>query len=155
VSHGPNGGVADRLGEAKAAFRAGERGRMEDAPFRSRFVNHERSKLGTLEDSTRPFVASPCRAAGSVRVLPAAFHFGGGGRPIAPRTAAWPIASTGQGGVPGGGGASAIVRKSRQEMLNLTISDRMPLPLERRLTLDVSARVARMVGRASNKEGES
>jgi hypothetical protein len=40
-------------------------------------------------------------------------------------------------------------RKTRQ------ISDRMPLPLERRLTLDVSARVARMVGRASNKEGES
>ena len=40
-------------------------------------------------------------------------------------------------------------------MLNLSISDRMPLPLEMRLTLDVSARVARMVGRASNKEGES
>src|SRR6516225_917429 len=48
--------------------------------------------------------------------------------------------------------ASAFVRKSGREMLNLSISDRMPLPLERRLTLDVSARVARMVGRASNKE---
>ena len=42
-----------------------------------------------------------------------------------------------------------------RDMLALSTSDRMPLPLERRLTLDVSARVARMVGRASNKEGES
>jgi hypothetical protein len=54
-----------------------------------------------------------------------------------------------------GGGASAIAEKSRRDMLDLIISDRMPLPLERRLTLDVSARVARIVGRASNKEGES
>jgi hypothetical protein len=40
-------------------------------------------------------------------------------------------------------------------MLGLSLSDRMPLPLETRLTLDGSARVTRMVGRASNKEGES
>ena len=52
------------------------------------------------------------------------------------------------------GGASAFGGSGR-DMLSLSISDRMPLPLERRLTLDVSARVARMVGRASNKEGES
>ena len=83
ASHGPSGGMADTLDEAKAAFRA-----------------------------------------------------------------AWE-----RDGAPGRGrSASAFARKSRREMLNLSISDRMPLPLD---TLDVSARVARMVGRASNKEGES
>ena len=51
--------------------------------------------------------------------------------------------------------ASAFFGKGRPVMLILSISDRMPLPLAMRLTLDVSARVARMVGRASNKEGES
>ena len=50
---------------------------------------------------------------------------------------------------------SAFQTQAGRDMLALSISDRMPLPLERRLTLDVSARVARMVGRASYKEGES
>ena len=48
-----------------------------------------------------------------------------------------------------------LSEKADSICLDLSISDRMPLTLERRLTLDVSARVARMVGRASNKEGES
>jgi hypothetical protein len=54
-----------------------------------------------------------------------------------------------------GRASASALGGSGQIMLTISISDRMPLPLERRLTLDVSARVARIVGKASNKQGES